>query len=223
MTVPRRELNSSPSLLATRQLEGDVNLELAAQGTVFDPRSTVHVTKGFASSVVRTVAPLDASLVGRYRDGARGAPKSRWGTEAQKPSKQTSRSTAAWPSRSSQTAKETGTPPFARRSASSPWRACRSSLTRNDRSSVGPLSIEDFTRTPAPMPNRAAKFQVGPGALPDRQAHFGFDGRRAEGGLRLEQSDGLLDAQGKVALDWAMPWFPRRATPNPLRSDIKAD
>jgi translocation and assembly module TamB len=226
LVVPRRDLKALPAMLKTQQFTGDVALDLAVDGPLADPdvRFSLETAK-VASAVGTGTKPLDAKVTGRFVHG-----------EGKVDAEVSSNGRSVFEGEVTLAARLAEI--FAPTTADGlPWRAsARVKLAefplatsgyfsdlRLKGYASGELTVDDLHEDArAKLALAFRDLAIGRAQFPRGTAHAEVDGRSLRAALRLDQTDGFLETEAAVGVDWGRRAAPKPTTDIPASASLKA-
>jgi translocation and assembly module TamB len=226
LSVPRREFKQFPAILKTQQMGGAASGRMSFRGSLFEP--DIHLELGvdeWVPPAPRGLQPTSAKIDVRYRE-ARGK------ADIVISSSNKELFTGA--------VELTGRPPGLagkENERSATWRASsRLHVTDFPLETLSAFSdvelagrvngdvtvdgLHENARAKVALALRDLK--LGKVRYPRGQANVDFDGNSLRGALRLDQTEGYLQAEGAVGLRWGSEIVPSIAPDDPAYATLKA-
>jgi translocation and assembly module TamB len=224
--VPRRELKKLPAVLKTRQMGGAVGAKVTFDGSLADP--DVHLefqADQWSAPATRGMQPINAKVDARY-----GKAQGKADITVSSSNKELFAGTVEMQGRPPGL-------PGAPGGSETPW-------TASSRVHIADFPLETFNTfsdfqlegrvngdvtvdglhedARAKIALTLQDLKLGKVRFPRGQANVDFDGRSLRGALRLDQTDGFLQAEGALGMRWGKEAGPSIAPDDPGYASFKA-
>ena len=227
LTVPRRELKHLPSMLKTQEMVGEISGQLNIDGSLQDPDVRLLVeTKEFVPARHTGMTPLDLKIEGQYAKSAGSVD-----IDVQSGGKELLAGNVELNGRIADFSRQVneGNPPW---HASTRMRlsnfpleqlAFFSDIQMKGRAS-GELTVDNVHQDArAKMQISFHNLELGRAKFPRGNARVDFDGRLLSASMRLDQTEGFVEAGGQTGMDWGAEVAPKMTTTEPAFATLKAD
>jgi translocation and assembly module TamB len=226
LSLPRRELKQFPAILKTQQMGGAIGGKMSFSGSLLEPDVQVELAvEDWVPPVSRGMQPISTTIDARYRD-ARG------------------KADIAISSSNKElftgVVELEGRPPGLpgkENEPSAPWRASSRihiadfpleslsyfsdvQLAGRVNGDVTVDGLHENARAKVALALRDLK--LGKVRYPKGQANVDFDGKSLRSTLRLDQTEGFLQAEGAVGVQWGSEIVPSLAPNDPGYATLKA-
>ncbi|HMI85803.1 MAG TPA: translocation/assembly module TamB domain-containing protein [Polyangiaceae bacterium] len=227
IAVPSRELKKFPAFLKTRQMGGSLAASLHFEGALAHPDLRLLVeAKDWEMPAARGMHPINAKVDAHYEEGKGAVDINLTAREKQLlgGTVELRGDLPGLPSSSKE-------PPAPMR-ASTKMRLEEFPLETLDAFSdlqlkglvSGELTVDDVHKDARAKAQIAVRdLQVGRARFPRGNANVDFDGRALRASVRLDQTDGFLQAQAQLGMRWGADTTPTAATEEPAFVVLKAN